>query len=307
MFMSKLRLPVNVLVAVVLGVNGQALAQGPAPSSSVQQCALAYENSQEHRRAGAISSARLEFARCEQDDCPAFIRSDCSRWSKEAEADQPTLIFSAKSGTRDMLDVQVSTGGRVLVERLSERTVELDPGEYDFLFEATGGGAVVQHAVIAAGDKNRLVRAEFAPAAPVHTAAARPRRLPAAAPTPRMEASQSEAAITPAPGPGALPWLLFAVGAASVGAGGGLSVWGRSSETRLRDTCSPNCTDSQVRAVRTKYLLADVSFGVGLASLSAAAYFFLRQPAPEHVAKGPLPLTVVASPRGVLAAYGASF
>ena len=64
---------------------------------------------------------------------------------------------------------------------------------------------------------------------------------------------------------------------------------------------------AQVQPVRTKYLLSNISFGVGLVSLSTAAYLFLRQPGSERIAEGALPVTVVAGPSSVQATYGARF
>lgn len=303
--MSNRRWPVIVVLALV-SLDGRAFAQAVAAPTNpaIQECARAYEDAQEHRGAGALSAARSEFERCQRVDCPQFIRSDCSRWSKEVDAEQPTVIFSAKRGTHVLTEVRVSTGARVLVERLNDQAVELDPGEYDFRFETSEGGHVVQHARIEAGNKDRLVHVEFAPAARAHTASAQPRRGHEAAAT--AEPS-GQSAAAPATSPQVLPWALLAVGAASIGAGAGLAVSGHSEELQLRDTCSPHCTDAQVAPVHTKYLLSDISFGVGLVSLSAAAYLFLSHSDAEHTADGALPVTVVASPSSVQAAYGARF
>ena len=82
---------------------------------------------------------------------------------------------------------------------------------------------------------------------------------------------------------------------------------GRSEEMDLRETCSPTCTDSQVQPVRTKYLLSNITFGVGLVSLSAAAYLFLRHPDSERAAEALLPVTVAAGPSSLQATYGARF
>ena len=196
-----------------------------------------------------------------------------------------------------------------MVERLNERAVELDPGEYDFRFETAEGSVVVQHALIQAGNKDRLLQVEFAPLARSH-----PPRSKSAA-TPRAAAAahgptQAETAATPsgsASQPRILPWALLAVGTASIGAGAALSFSGHSDEVELRDLCSPHCTDAQVAPVHSKYLLSNISFGVGLVSLSAAAYFFLRHSDSEQAAAGTLPVTVTASPSSIQASYGARF
>ena len=292
--------PFNLLLAGALFLQASsARAEVPAASYSLQACALAYENSQEHRRAGALSVARSELARCAQEDCPEFIRADCAEWSKETEVEQPTVVFAARRGSRNLEAVRVSIGDRTLAVQLLSQAIELDPGSYDIQFETPGSPTVVQHAVIRAGEKNQLIQAEFVappehPADPAPTAGAPP--LPAAA--------QAELHSRSA-GPRTLPWALLGVGAASIGAGMGLSLWGRSRETQLRDTCSPNCTSSEVQSVRTKYILGDISIGVGLASMSVAAYLFFTGRGSEHTAQ--LPVTVVAGPSRVFATYGARF
>ncbi|MET0794560.1 MAG: hypothetical protein ABW061_23775, partial [Polyangiaceae bacterium] len=232
--MKRRRWCTDFALAVALSLNGAAAhAEGAAPSRSVQECAQAYENSQEHRRAGALSSARSEFARCEQADCPEFIRIDCARWSKEAELAQPTVVFSAKRGALDLSAVRVSVGERVLVERLQGQAVELDPGEYDFQFETAGSATITRHAVVRAVDKEQLVQVEFAGLAE-SSAAFHPAG-------PSESVSKPSARELPRPGAGpprarsrVLPWTLLAFGAASLGTGVGLSLWGRADENRLR-------------------------------------------------------------------------
>jgi len=307
MFVSRGLCSLGVVLALSVSLGDRAFAQGEdAPTNpAVQECARAYEDSQEQRSAGALSSARLEFERCRRDDCPTFIRRDCARWFNELEAEQPSVIFSAKRGTRELSNVRVSTAGRVLLERLNSQAIELDPGEYDFRFEASDGSVIVQHARIQTGNKDRLVQVEFASPAPAPTAAARPSGFTKTATT--REPSEKRATATSSSGPGVLPWVLLGVGAASVATGAGLAVWGRSNELDLRHSCSPNCTDAQVEPVRAKYLASNISFGVGLVSLSAAAYLFLSRPSSEPTATGTLPVTVVASPSSIQASYGARF
>jgi hypothetical protein len=313
--MSNRRWPASVALGLVASLHGQTFAQGEGTRSgaAIKECAQAYESSQVQRGAGAMFGARLELERCRRADCPEFIRSDCTRWSRELEAEQPTVIFSAKRGSRALTEVRVSTGNRILVERLSDRAIELDPGEYEFRFETADGGLAVCQALIQPGNKDRLVQVEFTASAQAHTAESQSRGSLAshdAANARRPSKEQPKtASLGLAQGPGALPWILLAVGTAGIGTGAGLSVSGRSDELQLRDSCSPHCSDAQVAPVHTKYLLSNISYGMGLVSLSAAAYLFLRQPDSEPAAKGTasLPVTVVVGSGGIQAAYGARF
>jgi hypothetical protein len=60
-----------------------------------------------------------------------------------------------------------------------------------------------------------------------------------------------------------------------------LGAMGRSKESELNGSCGPTqtCAQSDVDSIKTKYLLADVSLGLGIAGLGAGvALFFLSQP-----------------------------
>jgi hypothetical protein len=81
---------------------------------------------------------------------------------------------------------------------------------------------------------------------------------------------------------------------------------GRSAESRLQTTCSPHCSEDQISSVRTQYAVADVSLGVGLASLGLAAYFALRS-SPEQRAPQTSSFDVQASPRALSASYQGAF
>jgi len=283
----------------VLGLSAAAARAQDAdsPRDPRAECAGAYERAQEHRASGELTLARADLAVCQQADCPAFIRSDCAGWSKDVETAQPSVIFSAKRGAQNLKDVRVSSGNRILAEQLEGQRVELDPGSYDFRFDTNGSKPIVQHVTIEAGEKGHLVAVEFPP--PAEESVVGPTtQLP-----PPLPAQQTLQRESPSP----LPWALAAVGAASVGAGVGLSMWARREELQLREECSPTCSDASVRQVRTKYLLADVSFGVGLGSLAAAAYLFVRNHNSTGSSTTTAPVHVVAATNGMLVTYGSRF
>lgn len=238
--------------------HGQVSAEAPATTASAA-CAPAYEQGQEQRQAGRLLEARATLRACARDECPEFIRDDCSAWYDEIEQEIPTLVLSAGSRGRDLTDVRVSIGSRVLASRVAGQAIELDPGEYDLQFSAPGMLPLTERLVIARGQRNRLLRVELAP-----VAAAPSRALPD---PPRQERSLTA------------PAILAGVGAVGLIGFGALAAWGRSDESKLADSCAPRCNKNDIAEVRTKYVLSDVSLGVGVASLVAAAYVFLRAPA----------------------------
>ena len=268
--------------------SGQASAQ--EPSSSAAECARAYEDGQELRKSGRLLSARSALQSCARDDCPGFIRSDCATWYGELQSEIPTLVFAARSEGRDVAEVRVSIGDRVLTSRIDGREVELDPGEYEFRFVAPEMRPLEQHFVIARGERNRLIQVQLASSAP---------RLP---PPPKAAAPLQPASRRSL----LLPGVLAGVGGLGVVGFAALGAWGRASEDELETTCSPQCSESRVSSVRTKYLLADVSLGVGVASLGLAAYFAIAGGATEAPARAPS-LAVMPRPGGAGIFYGGAF
>jgi hypothetical protein len=285
-------MPVNwtsacLALALLASWSRCALAQDAAATNA--ECASAYEQGQVQRKSGQLISARSTLQMCARDECPDFIRSDCANWYGEVQSEVPTLVFAARSQGRDLSDVRVSVGDRVLSTRVDGQVVELDPGEYDFDFRAPDLRPLRQHFVVARGERNRLIQVELEPSAAA--------RAPAAAPA----AARQQRSLL-------LPGLFAGIGAVGVAGFAGLGSWGHSQENELKGSCSPHCSDARVSEVRTKYLLADVSLGVGVASLALGAYFFFSQGSGDAQARGRVPqVAVLASSQGASLAYGGAF
>jgi hypothetical protein len=277
----------------IRGVIALALAWPESPAlaqeAAAATCVSAYEEGQELRKSGRLISARATLQRCARDDCPDFIRTDCGSWYDEVQSELPTVVFAARSQGRDLTEVQISVGGRVLSSHIDGQVVELDPGSYELRFEARDMRPLKKQFVIARGERNRLVQVELESiAAPVA-----PEQEPDSPSTPPVQRSLL------------LPGIFVGVGALGLVSFAGLAAWGRSKETQLDQTCSPNCEASEISAVRNRYLLADVSLGVGVASLSLAAYSYLsRDPAPR--ARAPH-LALVPRVDGADVVYGGRF
>lgn len=280
------------LGALILLSSVPARAQVAAESSltgappTVDQCATDYERAQVQRKTGQLVAARQTLQQCADDACPAFVREDCGAWYIAVQNELPTLVFTAQSEDQDLTDVRISIGSRLLATRIDGQAIELDPGEYDFDFNASGMQPLSQHLVIARGEQNRLVRVELVPLASAST------RRDAKAPRARRSLL--------------LPGVFAGVGVVGVAGFGALGAWGHSSESALKESCSPYCKKSEISSVRTKYLLADISLGVGIAGLVASAYFLLS-PRPETPSSQAGRFDVWASGNGVSASYGGAF
>jgi len=287
-------MPVNwtraCLSCALLAWSGGAQAQEASATNA--ECATAYEQGQVQRKSGQLVSARSTLQACARDECPDFIRSDCSTWYGEVQNEVPTLVFAARSNGRDLSDVRVSAGTRVLAARIDGQVVELDPGEYDFEFRGAEMRTLVQHFVIARGERNRLIQVDLEPLAP------EPRPEPAAALAPTAPPQRSLL----------LPGIFAGIGVAGVAAFAGLGAWGSSQENELEGSCAPGCSADRVSEVRRKYLLADVSLGVGVASLAVGAYFFFSAGSSDARAQRRVPqVSLLASPEAAGVVYGGSF
>ncbi|HEX7668962.1 MAG TPA: hypothetical protein VF395_05245, partial [Polyangiaceae bacterium] len=153
----------------------------------------------------------------------------------------------------------------------------IDPGTHEFQFEIEGAPKILQQLSIRQGEKDRAIEVSFAP----HGA-----EVPEASPYGDLpKDTGKETAPAPATGkPGPLrPYVFVAGGVGALGIIGfaALGSMGRSKENELNGTCGPThtCAQSDVDGIKTKYVLADVSLGLGIASLGAGvALFFLSQP-----------------------------
>ena len=253
-------------------------------------CQTAYERAQEFRTESRLGAARRELERCVQADCPDFVRGDCDRWLDEVEAAQPSLVLGATLEGRDLTDVDVFVDGTQLVEQLDGKAVAVDPGRHSLRFAAKGAEPLTLEVVVREGEKSRVV------VAPLHA----------------VKSSSPVASEQPAEAPRAnrnpLSYVLAGVGVVGIGGFIALGSMGNSQRSDLEETCSPHCTDEELRPVRTKYLLADVSLGIGIVALGAAGYLFFSGPAHAPAsAPRPLAFDVVVTPRSSTAELSGRF
>ena len=263
-----------------------------AAGSASAACVHAYEQAQEQRHSGRLLEARGQLASCARDICPEFIRTDCGNWYSDLQAEMPTVVFAARSAGRDLTDVRVSIGPRVLAARIDGEAIELNPGEYDFEFSAPGMQPLTQHVLISRGERNRLQRAELVPS----SAEAAPRTAAASLPPPKSQSLL-------------LPGVFGGVAVLGLSSFAAFAAWGHSSESSLERSCSPHCSEDQISGVRSKYLVADVSLAAAVASLGLATYFALSANSERHTARATraLPFDVQATTRGLSATYQEAF
>ena len=158
--------------------------------------------------------------------------------------------------------------------------IPVDPGQHTLRFEHESAEPIEKKLLIREGEKARVIKVQFAaPEAP-------------AAPAPA--AASGDAGIDTSKGGSSsktLAYILGGVGVVGLGSFAYFGLTGSSQRSDLLGHCTNNVCDlpqsdidSKRSSVKTKYLIADISLGVGVVSLGLATYFFLE---PEHKSETP--------------------
>ena len=223
--------------------------------ADVAACIAAHSTGQAERNAGRLQSAKTAFITCAASECPGAIQSDCATFLTELEGMMASVVFAAIDAEgADAVDVKVKVDGQEVLERLSGLPTTLDPGSHDVVFTWPDGFQQQQKVVVAQGEKNRRFELR------------RPAKKVEAAPA--SVAPQPSAKKTPV-----AAYVLGGVGVVALGSFAAFALSGKSAESAM-DGCKPACTQDQVDKMRLRYLLADVSLGVGVAALGVGGYLY---------------------------------
>ncbi len=223
-------------------------------------CASSYENAQTLNRKAELLPARDAMRACAREACPSFIKNDCIQWLADVEKNIPSVVLSAQVSGSDVHDVSVEMDGHPFLDSLDGRSVELNPGRHTFLFKyRTFPTQPTQEvlAVVVEGQKNRPVQSTYTPPPPPPDEFRRP--IPTSV------------------------YVLLGTGVLAMGSFATFSALGLSkrsdlSNTSSADGCSPFCSDSAVKPVRTDFLVGDISLAAGVVALGTAAIVFLTRP-----------------------------
>jgi hypothetical protein len=255
------------LVAFAFGMAASFTPRAALADGTKAECSAAYEKSQEERSEGRLKNAREAAATCARDACPTFVKGECKQWVQELANDVPSVAIDAKDPKGEATTgVKVTIDGQEYASTLDGKPVELDPGEHDFRFEMEGAKPFEKHLTLEKGARDQALHVEFE----ALKSDAAPEVVKAdveAAPPSDMRSLRPFAYV--AGGVGAAGLIGFAV----------LGAIGKSKQSDLESSCSPNCSQSDIDSVKSKYLLADISLGVGIVGLgTGVALFLLSQP-----------------------------
>lgn len=224
---------------------------------SKRECLSAYENAQLLRRKGELRGARDAARICSRSGCPAALQGDCTDWYTELDRTIPSVVFEVKSEHGDELDVRVSIDGTLVTSHLDGKAVEADPGAHTLTFEMAGKPPIEKKILLKAGERNRSVAVSFG--------------------TPAKEATAQVVPAGPRPVP-AIVYVLGGVGVAGAASFVTFALLGNGEKSSVKSQCAPFCSDDELAPIQTRYLVADISLGVGVVSLGAAAYFYFTRP-----------------------------
>ncbi|WP_437786838.1 hypothetical protein [Sorangium sp. So ce1097] len=246
-------------------------------ASGVEQCVAAHAEVQRLRRDRHLLEAGRALAACKRSDCPAPVLRDCVAWGDELERATPSVVFNVTSGGEQVAGARILVDGQPVELSSSGAPLRLDPGKHTYRIEHGGYKPVTREFILFEGQRFQQVNVALEPLV--------------VAPAPQEPAVAMER-YRPVP---ALTYVLAGVGVAGAASFAVWGLMGRSEKDELERTCRPACTDSDLGTVRTKYLIADISLGVGAAAFVGAALTYLLRPTEER----PVVVSVEPSRTGV--------
>jgi hypothetical protein len=248
-----------------------------AEDSKKAECASAYEKSQEFRTQNKLQKAHELLVICAEASCPTFVQTDCAQWLTEVQKDMPSIIIVAKDKEGAAVTaVKVSIDGELVTSELDGKAITVDPGKHKLHFEMEGASPVDQPLIARQGEKERQIKVSFRPGAEDKEDS-----------SPYAGGATDKGDQPPAedekkgPGPLRLPaYIAGGVGAAGLISFAVFGIMASGAQSDLEASgCKPNCSQSDVDSIKTKYLIANISLGVGIVGIGAGVtMFFLSQP-----------------------------
>ncbi len=230
--------------------------EGRAEAQTKEQCIAAFDQGQELREHLKLRAARDNFLVCSRDACATALRKDCAEALESVVRDLPTVALGARDAEgRDLPAVRVFVDDERVTPDVSGRSLAADPGKHVVRFEHDGYAPSRREVLLRMGERNREA-----------VVVLRREGTPASEKAPHLEKADS---------PSAWAYVFAGLGLAALGSFTYFAVAGKTEKDRLASSCGPACSDAETAGVRSRYLVADVSLGVGIVAVAAAVYFFL--------------------------------
>ena len=267
-------------------VQGESAAaeEEQSPQNTQAMCLEQHVNSQRLRQERKLLEARDALVSCAAYECPVIVRRDCLNWLEELRREVPSLVFRVMVDGRSTADAKVFLDGELVAEQLDGRAIEVNPGLHTIRYEVDSFPSLEQEVIVTEGERFRVV--EGALVTPTEAEPALPAQgLPTGTlPPPEIEYERPVPTAT---------YVLGGLGLAALATGAGFGIATLTLESDMEGRCADRCTSDAIRALEQRALIADISLGVGAASMVAAGLFYFLRPekpvnAPEvDVAVGP--------------------
>jgi hypothetical protein len=245
-----------------------------------EQCIDSHRQSQQSQNEGKLVHARELARTCTSLACPGLLISDCARWLTDLDQRIPSAVFEVRVDGQPNRDAQVFADGKLITEWTRGEAIRLDPGEHQFRFELANHEPITQNLLLAEGMRYRVITVEFkTPVAATATGALTPAAPVAPAPSAAKE--------RPTP---FIVYPLLGVGVLGAAGFGTFAFLGSKKEKDLDTSCSPNCTDSELKPMKSNYLIGDIALGIGAASLVTAGIVYFTRPEKDAPTVGFTPL-----------------
>lgn len=228
-----------------------------APPTTAKRCIAAAETGQTQQRNGQLVSARKTFVACTQSECPPVVRKDCARWIEDLEKALPTVVLKPQDENGN--DV---AGGKVTIDgeeaESTSRAIPIDPGNHHVEWVREEGTIGVD-IVVREGERNRIVEI-------------RPKKKE----QPKEKEEPRKWERSP------VPFVVGGLGVVASAIGGTLWGIGLSDRANLVTSCAPThaCSADDVDASKTKLVVGDVLFGIGVVAVVTAVVLFVRDTPP---------------------------
>jgi len=246
-------------------------------AADAKQCVTQNNDGADRRAEHHLLAARDAYRACvAEPECPAVVRDECDAALTDLKTAIPTVLISiVDQAQHDVAGATLLIDGKSVP--VDGSAMEFDPGAHELVANSGSLSTTVQLVAIE-NDRNRRVELRLVP--PVE-----------ASPLPALTAEP------PRPAPRSLvpSYILGGVGVLGAASFSYFALSGHSEFNRLQN-CKPNCQPDDVREVRTRYLLADISLGVSVAALVSAGYLFFHTPPPAPSERSALSLSVAAVP-----------
>jgi hypothetical protein len=236
-------------------------------------CVQANQDAQDLRNKGQLREARAQLLVCANKSCNAVIRGDCEKWLKEVDEETPSIVVRVvDSRGQDVLGANVTVDGARI--ELDGKPVSVDPGQRTIKARAKSGDVAEAKVLVVQREKARVIEVKLAnELSPDGT------RLEA---TPRGDGSSAPShppagESTPTTGGWpTIPITLGAIGVVALGAFAFFEITGQSAYRDLENGCgrTKSCRDTDIDPVKSKFVAAGVSLGVGVLALGAAAVVY---------------------------------